>query len=67
MSKINDSCIVCGVPTKMVLCDNCRENASLGKCEHTNRTSKTGLIEDYDKCTDCGLEIPHNFPHQWNF
>lgn len=37
------------------------------KCAHKNSESRNGLLEDYEKCLDCGLEIPHNFPKQWNF
>lgn len=45
-------------------CEKCHPDE---KCEHKNRQSLSGLLEDYDKCVDCGLEIPHNFPYQWNF
>lgn len=43
------------------------ENEPREKCNHTNRDLKQGLLEDYEKCKDCGLEIPLHFPKQWNF
>ncbi len=44
-----------------------RQQPKKPACEHNNRTQMQGLLENYDKCDDCGLEIPHHFPYQWNF
>lgn len=61
---INLNCLVHGVN------NTSRQNLGesiLQKCYHDKRETKQGLLENYDKCVDCGLEIPHNFPKQWNF